>query len=58
MGATMGSFVNLTEVPFSAIAAWLLLAETLTLWQLIGGIVIIAGIILAKWDEEQWVLVV
>lgn len=38
LGATVGSFVNLTEVPFSAIAAWILLAETLTALQLLGGL--------------------
>ena len=53
LGATVGSFVNLTEVPFSAIAAWLLLAETLTTIQLIGGAVIICDIVLVKWGEQH-----
>ncbi|MBA0125532.1 EamA family transporter [Haloechinothrix sp. YIM 98757] len=51
LGATVGSFVNLTEVPFSAIAAWILLAEALTPLQLAGGVVILAGIVLVKWGD-------
>lgn len=51
LGATVGSFVNLTEVPFSAIAAWILLAETLTALQLAGGVIILAGIALVKWGD-------
>lgn len=51
LGAAVGSFVNLTEVPFSAIAAWILLAETLTAVQLLGGVVIVVGIVLVKWGD-------
>lgn len=51
LGATVGSFANLTEVPFSAIAAWILLAELLTPLQLLGGIVIVGGIVLVKWGD-------
>lgn len=51
LGATVGSFVNLTEVPFSAIAAWVLLAEILTPLQLAGGVIILAGIVLVKWGD-------
>lgn len=51
LGATVGSFVNLTEVPFSAIAAWILLAETLTPLQMLGGTIIVGGIVLVKWGD-------
>ena len=38
IGATVGSFVNLIEVPFSVIVAWLLLAELPAPIQLFGGV--------------------
>lgn len=51
LGATVGSFINLTEVPFSAIAAWILLGEILTQQQFTGAGIIIAGIALVKWGD-------
>lgn len=48
LGPTVGSFVNLSEVPFSALAAWIILAEGLSALQLIGGAVIVAGICCVK----------
>lgn len=51
LGPTVGSFVNLAEVPFSAIAAWLLLGEMLTQQQFTGAGIIIAGIALVKWGD-------
>src|SRR5699024_9633776 len=38
VGATVGSFVNLTEVPFSVIVAWLVVAELPSVIQMYGGI--------------------
>lgn len=51
LGATVGSFANLVEVLFSAIAAWLLLGEVFTRQQLIGAGVVILGIALVKWGD-------
>lgn len=51
LGATVSSFVNLSEVPLSAFAAWLLLGEMLTGQQFLGGGVVLAGIALVKWGE-------
>ncbi|TDP91569.1 threonine/homoserine efflux transporter RhtA [Leucobacter luti] len=51
IGPTVGSFANLTEVLFSALAAWIILAEALSPLQLVGGAVIIGGIVLVKWGE-------
>lgn len=51
LGAPVSSFVNLVEVPFSAIAAWVLLAEALTGLQLVGGLIIIVGVVLIKWGD-------
>lgn len=53
IGATVGSFVNLFEVPFSVIAAWIILSEEMGLRQLIGGAVIIAGIVFIKWGDVR-----
>ena len=53
VGATVGSFVNLTEVPFSVIVAWLIVAELPTTIQMYGGIGIVAGVIFIKWGEVR-----
>lgn len=44
LGSRLASFVGLLEVVFASLFAWLLLAETLTPLQLIGGALILAGI--------------
>lgn len=53
IGATVGSFVNLVEIPFSAVAAWWLLGEELTTWQLTGGISVLAGIAFVKLGDMR-----
>ena len=44
LGSRLMSFVGLLEVVFATLFAWLLLGETLTLTQLLGGLLILAGI--------------
>lgn len=53
LGPTLGSFANLTEVPFSTITAWVVLGEALTGWQLLGGLVILVGIVLVKARDPE-----
>lgn len=53
VGATVGSFVNLTEVPFSVAVAWLIVAEMPAVIQLYGGIGIVAGVVFIKWGEVR-----
>lgn len=53
IGATVSSFVNLTEVPFSVVVAWFVLAELPGFVQLIGGVCIIAGVVLIKLGEDR-----
>lgn len=53
IGATVGSFVNLIEVPFSVIVAWLLLAELPAPIQLFGGVFILGGVVFIKWGEAR-----
>ncbi len=51
LGATVASFVGLTEVLFAVLFAWLLLAELPTFGQLIGGLFIIGGVALVRIDD-------
>ncbi len=45
LGSRIMSFVGLLEVVFAALFAWLLLAENLGAVQLLGGLLILAGIV-------------
>ena len=53
IGATVGSFVNLVEVPFSVIVAWLVLFEMPAPIQLFGGVFILGGVGFIKWGEAR-----
>ena len=51
LGAKVASFVGLTEVLFAVLFAWLLLGQVLTPMQLVGGVLVLAGITLVRLDE-------
>jgi drug/metabolite transporter (DMT)-like permease len=51
LGAKLASFVGLVEVVFAVIVAWLLLGQIPTGMQLVGGVLILAGIVLVQLDE-------
>jgi drug/metabolite transporter (DMT)-like permease len=51
LGARLSSFVGLTEVMFAVLIAWLALGELPTAVQLLGGVLIIAGVALVRLDE-------
>ncbi|HEY0255410.1 MAG TPA: DMT family transporter, partial [Kofleriaceae bacterium] len=51
LGAKLASFVSLSEVIFAVVIAWALLGELPTRMQLVGAIVIIAGVALVRLDE-------
>ena len=53
LGAKVASFVGLTEVLFAALAAWVLLGQVLSATQLVGGLLVIAGVALVQRDEAQ-----
>src|SRR5947209_198405 len=53
LGALLASFVGLVEVLFAIVFAWLLLGQSLTVLQLLGGVLIIAGIALVRVDEMR-----
>jgi drug/metabolite transporter (DMT)-like permease len=53
LGSRLASFVALTEVLFALVFAWLLLGELPRPVQLLGGLVLIAGVIVVKLGEGQ-----
>lgn len=48
LGPTVASFVGLTEVLFAVLFAWLLLGELPAPVQLVGGVLIVAGVIAVR----------
>ena len=53
LGSTVASFVGLTEVLFAILIAWLLLGEVLGPVQLLGGVLIVAGVIAVQLDDAR-----
>lgn len=51
LGARLASFVGLTEVLFAVAFAWLLLGQVPVSVQLVGGVLVVAGIALVRLDE-------
>jgi len=51
LGSKLSSFIGLTEVLFAVFFAWLFLGQLPTLMQLVGGVLIIAGVALVRIDE-------
>jgi drug/metabolite transporter (DMT)-like permease len=52
LGATVASFVGLSEVLFAILFAWLLLGELPRLVQLVGGVLVVAGVVAVKSGER------
>lgn len=50
IGSRLASFVGLSEVLFALMFGWLLLGEAPGLWQLVGGVLIVAGVIAIRRD--------
>lgn len=51
LGSKLASFVSLTEVLFAVVFAWLLLGELPGPVQLLGGLLIVAGVVAVRVDE-------
>jgi len=51
LGARLASFVGLTEVLFAVVFAWLLLDQVPAPVQLLGGLLVVAGVALVRVDE-------
>lgn len=52
LGARLMSFVGLLEVVFATVFAWLLLGESLGITQVLGGVLILAGIVCVRSERE------
>ncbi len=53
LGARMASFAALLEVLFAVVFAWLLLGQLPRSVQLLGGVFVLAGVVLVKLGEPQ-----
>ncbi|WP_323741100.1 DMT family transporter [Microbacterium sp. VKM Ac-2870] len=53
IGSRLASFIGLSEVLFALGFAWLLLGETPSPVQIIGGVVLLAGVILVRVDAAE-----
>lgn len=51
LGAKLASFVGLTEVLFAVLFAWWLVGQRLDVVQGLGGVLVVGGIALVRWDE-------
>lgn len=51
LGSKLASFVGLTEILFAVLFAWLFLGQLPTVVQLLGGLLIVAGVALVRVDE-------
>ncbi|MDT9595131.1 DMT family transporter [Nocardioides zeae] len=53
LGSRLASFVALSEVVMALLFAWLLLDELPGPWQLLGGLLILAGVVVVKLGEGR-----
>lgn len=53
LGATLASFIGLSEVLFAVVFAWLLLGELPRPVQLVGGVLILAGVVAVRVEEGR-----
>lgn len=52
LGTRLASFVGLTEVLFAILGAWWLVSERPTVQQVVGGILVVAGIVRVRSGEQ------
>lgn len=57
LGATVASFLGLSEVLFAILFAWLLLGELPRPVQLVGGVVVVTGVVTVRLGERRRVAV-
>lgn len=53
LGTRLASFLGLSEVIFAAIVAWMVLGEVITPLQMLGGVLILAGIVLVRQERDD-----
>lgn len=56
IGSRLASFVGLSEVLFALCFAWIFLGEAPATVQFFGGILLLAGVVLVRWDASRTVL--
>jgi drug/metabolite transporter (DMT)-like permease len=52
LGAKLGSFVAMAEILFAVVFAWVLLHQTPSGTQFLGGALILIGVVLVRLDES------
>jgi drug/metabolite transporter (DMT)-like permease len=53
LGTRLSSFLGLSEVIFAAIVAWFVLGEAIGLLQAAGGLLILGGIVLVRFERPR-----
>lgn len=53
IGAGIASIISTAEIPFTPLLAWLFLGETFSILQVVGGILIIAGIVILYYHRIE-----
>jgi drug/metabolite transporter (DMT)-like permease len=53
IGGPGASIMGMTEPPIAAIAAWIVLGEIFVVVQILGGVIMLIGIIVAQRAREQ-----
>ena len=53
LGSRLASFVALSEVVAGVLWAWLLLGQLPGVWQLVGGLLVLAGVVGVKLGEKS-----
>lgn len=52
LGSRLSAFLGLLEVVSGAVLAWLLIGQTLTPLQMVGGVIVLAGIVTVQQGEQ------
>lgn len=55
LGVTVASFVALLEVVASGVASWALLGQVLSMYQIVGGAVLLSGVVVVRWAADRLV---
>lgn len=53
LGGTVASFVGLSEVLFAIVFAWLLVGQAMSPVQVLGGVAVLAGVVMVKLGEGE-----
>ena len=53
LGGTIASFVGLSEVLFAIVFAWLVVGQAMSPVQLLGGLAVLAGVVMVKLGEGE-----